>query len=455
VRLLTSSDNTIVGNYIGLTADGTAALETASMGIQIMEGGGNTVGGAAAGEGNVFGGLDLGLVLHRSTQNTISGNYFGLTADGSASLPITYFGVQLTSGASQNTIGGSATGARNAFAGGAQAGVDCRGSGTDDNRLVGNYFGLNASGTRQRRLGTGVSIILSAGRQTIGGSSRAHGNYFTPKGGPGSWPRGVAFSGGAGGDSVIRHNRFGIRPDGATATRMNEGLLLGSLNAKVTDNNFAGATFWAIRVLGAAANPQVYRNRFRDCAAAVYITDGARCRLGNLGNASPADDGGNYFRDSNTYHIRNFTPNRIRAEGNNFGTTSSAAINAKIWDRTDDPSLGKVDFIPLMGGATATGGAPSLTVAVAAAQPTPGGADIAFVLSTPAQVQARVLNIAGRPVRTLCYAKDCGAGANTLLWDAQDDRGLPVPNGTYLVEVTAETANGGRAAAVGHVSIRR
>jgi len=88
-----------------------------------------------------------------------------------------------------------------------------------------------------------------------------------------------------------------------------------------------------------------------------------------------------------------------------------------------------------------------------AALPTAKGTQITFRLSSSAEVQARVLNIAGRPVRALCRAQDCERGANTLLWNAQSDSGLPVPNGTYLVEVTAKAEDGTQARAVTPVTI--
>ncbi len=90
-----------------------------------------------------------------------------------------------------------------------------------------------------------------------------------------------------------------------------------------------------------------------------------------------------------------------------------------------------------------------------AAVPTNAGAQITFSLSCAAQVEARVLNIAGRPVNTLCHAKDCEAGTNTLLWNVQSDQGLPVPNGTYLVEVTAQAADGEQARALQQVRVSR
>ncbi|HJN13901.1 MAG TPA: FlgD immunoglobulin-like domain containing protein, partial [Armatimonadota bacterium] len=66
---------------------------------------------------------------------------------------------------------------------------------------------------------------------------------------------------------------------------------------------------------------------------------------------------------------------------------------------------------------------------------------------------ARVLNIAGRPIKTICTASDCEAGANTLIWNAMSDTGLRVPNGIYLVEVTARNEDGGQSKALAQVRI--
>src|SRR5205809_566739 len=52
-----ATDNLIVGNLIGTTAAGTAALGNGGAGVSISGGAfGNTIGGAAAGAGNVISG---------------------------------------------------------------------------------------------------------------------------------------------------------------------------------------------------------------------------------------------------------------------------------------------------------------------------------------------------------------------------------------------------------------
>jgi len=104
-------------------------------------------------------------------------------------------------------------------------------------------------------------------------------------------------------------------------------------------------------------------------------------------------------------------------------------------------------------GDIAAGGTIAFTSLSAA--PTLGGAQLTFALSSSASVSARVLNIAGRPVKTLCSGRDCEAGTNTLLWNATSDQGTAMPNGTYLVEVAATTGEGGQARALARVTVRR
>ena len=86
--------------------------------------------------------------------------------------------------------------------------------------------------------------------------------------------------------------------------------------------------------------------------------------------------------------------------------------------------------------------------------PTNAGAQVAFSLSSAGQVSARVLNLAGRPVKTLAQGREFDAGANTLLWNAQTDQGLAVPSGPYLVEVVARDDDGSEARAVTQLRIR-
>jgi flagellar hook assembly protein FlgD len=70
-----------------------------------------------------------------------------------------------------------------------------------------------------------------------------------------------------------------------------------------------------------------------------------------------------------------------------------------------------------------------------------GMTQITLSLSAAAEVQARVLNLAGRPV-ALIAPQQLSAGVQTLLWNGRSSTGTVVPPGRYLVEVRASAANG-------------
>lgn len=84
---LNSAGNTVSGNYIGLAVGGDAAVPNAD-GV-IVAGSGNTIGGNTPGERNVISGnIQSGVVLSTasSSASTVRGNYIGLAADGAAAL---------------------------------------------------------------------------------------------------------------------------------------------------------------------------------------------------------------------------------------------------------------------------------------------------------------------------------------------------------------------------------
>jgi flagellar hook assembly protein FlgD len=70
-------------------------------------------------------------------------------------------------------------------------------------------------------------------------------------------------------------------------------------------------------------------------------------------------------------------------------------------------------------------------------------------------VNARVINIAGRPVKTLVTGRDMESGLNTLLWNGHDQNGLAVPAGVYMVVVEARAADGAQSRAVCTVPLAR
>lgn len=70
------------------------------------------------------------------------------------------------------------------------------------------------------------------------------------------------------------------------------------------------------------------------------------------------------------------------------------------------------------------------------------GYRVSYTLSLPATVRMRVLSaLTGRPVAVVLH-QTRAAGAHTEAWNGRDEAGRPLPNGTYLVEVTATTETG-------------
>jgi len=121
-----SNGHNLTGNYIGaLNTLGqfVAGEQNASAAIRV-DGSNTTIGGVGMGLGNVLAGNNYsGLSFpFGSANNVVIGNYIGVAADGTTAVPGTSFGVIAWNGATQIRIGGAAAGEGNIIAN-AQVGV--------------------------------------------------------------------------------------------------------------------------------------------------------------------------------------------------------------------------------------------------------------------------------------------------------------------------------------------
>ncbi len=181
IRLSGSGGNTIEGNYIGTDVNGAADLGNGSAGVYISDVSNNTIGGTAAGAGNLISGNSLygvQILGSSATYNKVEGNYIGTDVNGTADLGNGSAGVRMQNSAHDNTIGGTTTGASNLISGNNSQGVDIFGSGVTGNKVQGNYIGTDVNGTAPVPNGYGV-LISDAPSNTIGGTAAWAGNLIS------------------------------------------------------------------------------------------------------------------------------------------------------------------------------------------------------------------------------------------------------------------------------------
>lgn len=143
IAINNGSNNTITGNKIG--NDGTAAMAN-DIGVTIFgTSANNTIGGTTAATRNTISGNGTGILFTGAgvTGNNITGNYIGTNALGTGELANTTGGIFITGGASSNTIGGSAAGAGNLIARNTTTGVRIDGAATTKNKISRNSIYAN------------------------------------------------------------------------------------------------------------------------------------------------------------------------------------------------------------------------------------------------------------------------------------------------------------------------
>jgi titin len=151
IQLDASSNNRVEGNYIGTDVTGMLDRGNTNQGIALFNASANnTIGGTAAGAGNVISGNNgFGIALSSagSTGNLIQGNTIGLAQDGTTLLGNSSSGIEIAAGANGTTVGGAVAGARNVISGNANG---VRIIGATGVVVAGNYIGLDAGGTLDR-----------------------------------------------------------------------------------------------------------------------------------------------------------------------------------------------------------------------------------------------------------------------------------------------------------------
>jgi CSLREA domain-containing protein/uncharacterized repeat protein (TIGR01451 family) len=175
---------------------------------------------------------------NRIEGNVISNGFEGITIDGS----------------SQNIIGGTTAAARNVIGGNLLEGIGIFGATATNNQIIGNYIGVDTTGTRGN--GNGLGIILDLARNTtIGGTTIAARNV------------------------ISANSREAIYLDGTPALSF---LLPEAADGNVIQGNYIGLDAPGINALGNGIDVEVPASAIEIDGASNTIIGGVGANAGNV-----------------------------------------------------------------------------------------------------------------------------------------------------------------------------
>ncbi|HTL73417.1 MAG TPA: right-handed parallel beta-helix repeat-containing protein [bacterium] len=287
ILLTNDTANVVAGNYLGTDVSGTKAIPNLLAGV-LIQGGSNTVGGLAAGSGNLISGNGLqGIYISGNNGNVrgnlIMGNRVGLNASGTGALANGDAGVAI-SGAAANQVGGVQAGARNLLSGNTQEGLFIVGPGATNNLIQGNYIGTDVTGTTDvRNYGPGISLTTANGTQ-IGGAMPGAGNLISA-----NYKDAIYL--GSSAANVIQGNLIGTKLDGVSplgnllhgvdidvgsSNNIVGGTAPGAGNVLAYAQTYAGSGYCGVRVRTGAFNNLISGN-------AIFNNNGLGIDLGTYG----------------------------------------------------------------------------------------------------------------------------------------------------------------------------
>lgn len=148
-------------------------------------------------------------------------------------------------------------------------------------------------------------------------------------------------------NNIIKLNRYGIALQGS------------NINAYITNNIIDSNNIQGQPMLGGSGlnfngtstlQAICSRNKIRWNLWGITIQNTAKPNLGNLNTPDTSDIGLNWIygnsHNDTIFDLYNNTPDSIWAENNWWGTNILDSIEAHIFHKPDNPSLGFVDYIP-------------------------------------------------------------------------------------------------------------
>ena len=316
-----TSGTLVLGNTIGTDLSGSVALPN-SIGVALFNAPGTTVGGTAAGAGNLISGnTNRGITVDGAFTPAalIEGNRIGTDAAGTAALSNNQAVVLESPG---NTVGGTAAGAANLISGNAFQGVGI-GVGATGNLVLGNQIGTNAAGNAV--LGNGTGVAIGSAGNTIGGTAIGAGNLLSGN------TSGVYISAP---DNLVEGNRIGTDVQGtlvvANATGVDVHSFANTIGGTASDagNLISGNSFAGVFVGTEAPGNLVEGNSIgTDVSGTVALGNVTGVVIEASGNTIGGSvAGGRNLISGNTFDGVSITVDGNLVEGNLIGTDAAGKV---------------------------------------------------------------------------------------------------------------------------------
>jgi uncharacterized repeat protein (TIGR01451 family) len=243
-----TTGNTVQGNYLGTNASGTGALPNSSGVYLALSASNNTVGGTDSGAGNLISGNLRGVFIN-GNDNFVQGNLVGADKNGTAKLPNTGDGILIGSG-SGNLIGGTTSAARNVISGNNRFGIYISVSTATSNKVQGNYIGTDITGAAA--LGNNLTgIELDGANNVVGGTVAGAGNVISD-----NFRGGVSILGQGTTGNLLQGNLIGTKADGTNPLGNHDsGVTIGTF---ASNNTVGGTQLGAANIIAFNANAGVF-----------------------------------------------------------------------------------------------------------------------------------------------------------------------------------------------------
>ncbi len=238
-----TTNNQVLGNYIGTTSTGDARLGNALSGIIIFNAVNNKIGGTQTGAGNVVSGNTeegIYIVGAATSGNTIQGNLVGTTSTGTTALANRRSGIYVYQ-SPNNTIGGAVPGAANVISGNFRYGVAIEGETATQNVVQGNYVGTDLTGSQKIPNQTHGVFIQDAPQVSIGGTTPGAGNVVAGNALHGIYLRGVGTI-----NATIQGNFVGTNPSNSVSVGNG---VSGIYVYQASNNTIGGTTTNSVNIL--------------------------------------------------------------------------------------------------------------------------------------------------------------------------------------------------------------